>query len=376
MKKTGFLIPLLAALVCVTGPASAASSIGSELMSFSVLSGTYVSTGDSAKIYGNVLARTYGTTGANSAIYGNFQSGDVATAGANAMVQGDFQAILDGTTGANSTVKGNFQAGTTGTTGAYSAIKGNFLSGAAGTTGANSTIDGTFKAGGAVSLGASSSIAGVNGVPVQADTLKMTDSMTLHLAVAKSQLDTEKIVLTSMGSGIVLVPTMTIDTTLKAGVYSAASWSTTAGTTLYLDGQNKANQSWVFNITNILATGASTKIELINAGADSKVFWNTGGYASLGASSTFVGTILATDYISVGASANLRNSPGSSCGGLFSSTSYVSVGAGATIGSDGCTAATPSITTAVPEPEFYAMLLAGLGLVSVMARRRSKKLTS
>ena len=308
--------------------------LGSELISYSVLSGTYVSTGDSAMIYGNVLASTYGTTGANSIIYGNFQSGTIATAGAKAFIKGNFQAILDGTTGANSTVMGNFQTGTTGT------------------TGAGSTIDGSFKAGGAVSFGATSHIIGAIGAATLVETATMSNAMKSSLALAKGQINTAKAELNKMGAGTLLAATMTVNTTLYAGVYSAASLSTTAGTTLYLDGQNKANQSWVFNITDILATGASTNMVLINAGVGSSVVWNTGGYASLGASSTFLGTILATDYISVGADVDFKNLANSACGGLYSATSYVSIGAGARIGSEGCI---PRPTSAiVPESASYA----------------------
>lgn len=369
MKSIGWTVPFLAALVLAPAQATAASWLGSDLLNYSILSGTYVSTGDSAKVYGNVLADTYATAGANSSIYGNFQSGTVGTTGANALVEGNFQTILAGTIGAGAIVQGNFQAGLVGSTGAGSLIYGNFVSGLAGSAGANSRIDGNFNAGGAIALDATSSIGG--SITGTADTTAMTSAMSGSLVTAKSELLQAKSVLGNLGAGTGMAATMTVDTTLHAGVYSAASWSTTAGTTLFLDGQGKDNQSWVFNITDILATGASTKIELINAGAGSAVFWNTGGYASLGADSSFLGTVLATDYISVGAGANLKDLVGSPCGGLFSSTSYVSIGAGASVGSSGCSAVTSDITTAVPEPESYAMLLAGLGLVGAITRRRS-----
>ena len=91
MKFIKLAIPLLSALVCTHGQATAGVVLGSELNNFSIFSGTYVSTGDGAKAYGNVLASTYGTTGANSTIFGNFQSGDVGTAGAYAKVFGNFR---------------------------------------------------------------------------------------------------------------------------------------------------------------------------------------------------------------------------------------------------------------------------------------------
>jgi hypothetical protein len=203
----------------------------------------------------------------------------------------------------------------------------------------------------------------------------MKAAMTSSLAATKVQIDDLKTTLsdmpTSTGTDFHLAPTMVTSKTFLAGVYSAPSWSTTAGTTLTLDGQNMANQTWVFNIADILATGANSHIKLVNAGANAQVFWNAGGYASLGANSTFFGTVLAKTYISVGADAVVSNF-GASCGGLFALAEYVSIGAGAKVGSEGCSA-TPSIPTAVPEPESYALMLAGLGLVVGFARRRAKK---
>jgi hypothetical protein len=371
MKFIKLAIPFISALVCTHGHAIAGVVLGSELSNFSIFSGTYVSTGDGATVYGNLLASTYGTTGANSTIFGNFQSGDVGTAGAYATVFGNFQSFLDGTTGANSTINGNFQAGSTGTTGANAIINGNFLSGGAGTTGANSIITGSLKAGGVVTQGEGAT-AGSVGIPTLADTTILQNAMTSKMALVKGQVVAAQSALTSMGTGTALAATITVDTIFNAGVYSAASWSTTAGTTLFLDGQNQADQTWIFNITDSLSTGASTKIELINSGANSHVFWNTGGYASLGASSTFIGDIFATTYISVGADAYQKNLLDSACGGLFSATSYVSVGAGAQIGSGGCAAST-SITSSVPEPETYSLLLAGLALVTVFKRRHTAK---
>lgn len=148
---------------------------------------------------------------------------------------------------------------------------------------------------------------------------------------------------------------------------NAANLSTTAGITLTLDGQNRSNQSWVFNIDDYLVTGAAMKIVLINADASNSVIWNSGGYTSLGASGEFIGTILAKDYVSVGAGTSVTG-VGSACGGLFSATSYVSTGDGARIGGKGCsgigsgfdivdgTAVRSIDIPAVPEPSSYAML--------------------
>jgi hypothetical protein len=111
---------------------------------------------------------------------------------------------------------------------------------------------------------------------------------------------------------------MTVDTTLFAGVYSAASWFTTAGTTLTLDGQGQNDAMWLFNIEDILAFGGVSTVELSNVGTNAQVFWNVrnlvpGGYTSLGDGADIVGTIIAEDYVEVGANAIVRNASVGNC---------------------------------------------------------------
>jgi hypothetical protein len=195
-------------------------------------------------------------------------------------------------------VTGNFESGAVGSTGAGSIVNGNFVSVLAGNDGAGSRTDGNFNTGTFPTFGAGASVGGTTGTTAAGDTTAMTSAVQNSLATA-------------------LAATMPTSTTFYAGVYSAASWSTTAGTTLYLDGQNRADQTWVFNIADILSTGANSHIALINAEANAQVFWNTGGYASPVADSSFLGSVLATGSISVGADAELRNLAGFTVGACF-----------------------------------------------------------
>lgn len=270
------------------------------------------------------------------------------------------------TTGADSTVVGD-----------TSAVGGYVRTGGAATVGANAKVVGKVEALGAITLSASSKINGTGTLSA----MPLLSGIPAHVLSESQQVSTAQAALKNMGLGTALATTMASDTTLYPGVFSAANLSATAGITLTLDGQHKGNQSWVFNIEDYLVTGASTKIVLINSDASDSVIWNSGGYASLGASATFIGTILAKDYISVGANTSVTGI-GTSCGGIFSATSYVSAGDGARIGGNGCngigsgfnivdgTAVRVSNIPAVPEPSIYWMLAAGLGLLGLLKHRK------
>ncbi len=263
------------------------------------------------------------------------------------------------TTGANSTVIGDMLSGGATTTGAHSFVSGSITSGSVATAGDGSLVGGSLYINGASSAGATP-----------------TDML-----APSQQLGNAQAALNGMGTGTALATTMIADTTLYAGVFSAANLSTTAGITLTLDGQNKGNQAWVFNINDYLVAGASTKIVLINSDGSDSVIWNSGGYASLGAGAAFLGTVLARDYISVGANASVAGL-GGGCGGVFSATSYVSSGDGASIGASGCkgpgsgfsivdgAAVYSSNLSAVPEPASAMMLVAGLALLGLMRYRK------
>jgi len=305
----------------------------------------------------SVFAHTYATTGANSTVTGDIVSGDVATMGAASLLSGNLLSLGASTIGANAVVSGNM------------------LSGGAATVGANAYVAGTVEALGAVTLSASSTTHG-------AGTLS---ALPMNVQSDAQQIGAAQAALKNMGQGTALGTTMTLDTTLYPGVFTAANLSTTAGITLTLDGQNRPNQSWVFNIDDYLVTGAAMKVVLINADASNSVIWNSGGYTSLGASGEFIGTVLAKDYVSVGAGTSVTG-VGTACGGIFSATSYVSTGDGARIGGNGCrgigsgfdivdgTAVRSIDISAVPEASTYAMLVAGLALLGLMRQRKQAHL--
>ena len=152
---------------------------------------------------------------------------------------------------------------------------------------------------------------------------------TAGVTAALRELAAAQQALTNMGTGTALDATMAGNVTLAPGVYSASALTTAAGTVLTLDGGGADNPIWVFNIPTYLVTGASTKIELVNAGPNASVVWNTGGYFTTGAGTSFIGTVMSSAYISQGADTLFH------CGNLFSA-SYVTMGAGSHLTSTNC----------------------------------------
>ena len=288
-----------APVVTITGVAIASSFSG-----LSLYAGAHFTAGDSAVVTGGVMSGSYTSLGAGAKVDGGIFSGGYTTTGAISAV-----------------------------TGATSTVSGSVLSGSYVTTGANSIISGAVAAVGAITEGAGSSAGSTKEV---LPTALMVNSQSADL----QRVVDARAALNAMGSGTALAATMDgTATQLVAGVYSAASLTTAAGTILTLDGQNLANQTWVFNIVDIVAFGAGTKIVLINAGEGASVIWNSGGYVTLGASAEIVGTIFALNYIVAGADAIITG-PNGSNGGLFAQTGYITLGAGATVGVAGNTATT------------------------------------
>ncbi len=402
VKINKMALPWLTVLACASSPVSATTALlGQNLQSLTTFSNTYTTTGANSWIYGSALTGDVGTSGAGahitrdftalgastiggagSAVTGNMIAGGVLTTGDGATVGGFAIAGGAASIGANSVITGYVAADGAVSTGDSSRVNGNIDAGGAASIGANASVGGTVSAVGAISLSASSTVTATQSRTTSpVDTPALTASISDSVTSDRVELLAAQAALSKMGTTTFLDPTIVTNRTLLSGVYSAASLSTTAGTTLTLDGQGMANQFWVFNITDILATGASTQIVLIN-GADSKnIIWNAGGYASLGANSIFVGTLIARQYISVGAAAEVAGS-GQSCGGIFSALSYISTGDSAKIGNGGCSGIASNfdvddngaalfrdVADPLPEPAIWVLWLTGFGLVGWTKRR-------
>lgn len=208
---------------------------------------------------------------------------------------------------------------------------------------------------------------------------------------ALSQLSEAQSALNRMTTTATLAPTVSGILDLQPGVYSASALTSAAGTTINLDGGGLDNAVWVFNIGTYLVTGDSTKINIVNAGNNASVIWNTGGYVAMGANTAFIGTVMSNEYITQGAGSAFA------CGNLFAQ-SYVTVAANATLTSTSCSATgswagsalglasnldnvngvaqaraidpDPAPTpTDVAEPGTIFLFLAGLGLIAYLGNR-------
>jgi hypothetical protein len=171
-------------------------------------------------------------------------------------------------------------------------------------------------------------------------------------------------------------------TTLNPGVYK---FDSTAGLTgpLTLDFANNPGGDFVFQIGTALTTASGSSVNVIGGNSLSGVYWLMGvtggsgtGSATLGSSTVFAGNILALDSISLDSTASILCGRAIALHGAVTminntiSNNCTANGLGSGRSDFASTGFSGGTLAAVPEPETYAMLLAGLGLLGFMARRR------
>lgn len=207
-------------------------------------------------------------------------------------------------------------------------------------------------------------------------------------ALGQSQLTTARTNLSSLGAGTTLGVNLA-GLTLSPGVYTvpAGVSNLTNNAPLVLNGGGNANAVWVFQMPSTLITSPASVVSVVNTGAGSGVFWNVGSSATLDTTTSFQGNILASANIS------LNNGATIGCGSALASTAGVTmiqntIGAGCglqpgeklagglAVGGLGVTligGGTPgrgTVIASVPEPETYALTLAGFALLGFLRRRR------
>jgi len=85
---------------------------------------------------------------------------------------------------------------------------------------------------------------------------------------------------------------------LSPGVYNSASSIGLTGT-LILNAHGKQNATFVFQAGSTLTTASASSVKLVNGARACNVYWQVGSSATLGTGSSFRGSILAHDSITV-----------------------------------------------------------------------------
>lgn len=216
------------------------------------------------------------------------------------------------------------------------------------------------------------------GTPHQADAFAATAQ--LQLGAAKASLG-------SLGPGTLESANLG-GLTLAPGVYTVLPGVTNLTGTLTLDGGGNVNAFWVFQFASTFITSADSVVDVINTGAGAGVYWNIGSSATLGARTTFEGNLLAS------ASITMNDGVTITCGRALAQTGAVtmigdsvdSVGCagtgeqgsnglsgGLTVPFPGGTPVPIVVIAAIPEPETYALMLAGLGAMGFAVRRNKRR---
>jgi hypothetical protein len=92
--------------------------------------------------------------------------------------------------------------------------------------------------------------------------------------------------------------------TLTPGVYTFDAAAQLTGT-LTLDFASDPDGVFVFQIGSALTTASSAMVDVLNGALDSAVYWQVGSSATLGASTTFAGNIVADQSITLNTSARI-----------------------------------------------------------------------
>jgi hypothetical protein len=127
--------------------------------------------------------------------------------------------------------------------------------------------------------------------------------------------------------------------TLGPGVYNQTTAPTLTGT-LVLDGGGSTTGVWIFRAGSTLVTASGARVTLINGAQPCGIFWQVGSSATLGTSTTFVGTIMAVASIQMQTGATLN-------GRALARTAAVTLDTNRIIQPSGCGYAVPGY---VPPP--------------------------
>lgn len=141
--------------------------------------------------------------------------------------------------------------------------------------------------------------------------------------------------------------------TLGAGVYSYSSNAGMDGI-LTLDGGGQSNARFVFQITSALNSSSSSSFNLINGASAANIWFQVGTSATLESNSFFMGTLIASESITLKTGANVTGR-------------VIALNGAITLDNNTINA------SAIPEPATCGALVSGLALFAVVGARRRKQ---
>lgn len=131
--------------------------------------------------------------------------------------------------------------------------------------------------------------------------------------------------------------------------------------------------AFIFQIGSTLTTAADSTISVINGGLGDSIFWQVGSSATLGASSLFLGNILADTSITLDPFAQIAC--GRALAGIVTASGTVTMananGVSISNGAS-CVSGYDSVSSSpamVPEPGTLALLFAGLAGITAIRMR-------
>jgi hypothetical protein len=174
-------------------------------------------------------------------------------------------------------------------------------------------------------------------------------------------------------------------TSLAPGVYSFTSSTVLLSGLLQLNAGTDNNASWTFVIPFALTTDSASSVEVVNAGGNGtfggSITWAVGSDATLGTTTTFLGTIIskAGDQLLTGATIG--------CGRVISLDASVTLddnvistppctatgGTGTSVGSGGTGGTGGTITPPTPTPEPATLSFLGFGLAGLVGMARKTR---
>lgn len=166
---------------------------------------------------------------------------------------------------------------------------------------------------------------------------------------------------------------------LAPGVYSFASSAQLTGA-MTLDFTSNPGGSFIFQIGSALTTASNSTVNVLGGNAGSGIFWLVGSSATLGTDTMFAGNIIADQSITLNRGADIL------CGRAIALVAAVTLDSNTISGNCSGSGALDSGRTdfgsggfagsAVPEPQSWALMIVGFGLVGTSMRRRTTRLVA